>query len=264
MMRHWGRLAAPLAVVAAGILACDGVVTDPDAVAALDFDGIAFPAVVSGDTLRNADGVATPLSATVYNGGGDVIAGAPVTFIVLDTGVSVDANGYLTASRRSGAVQVLASIAGLQSQRRTIQVTSEPDTLLSGDTVIAYTYNIPDNPPSVSPALSLTLQSSDTAGGIAPGVVGWLVRWRIVHNGDTLAVTDTSKVALWPASASRHSLLDTTAAGGTSSRRLRVYGNLIPVQADSFIVIAEVRARGAQVPGSPRRFVVNIQPPSIP
>ncbi|WKW11336.1 hypothetical protein Strain138_000578 [Pseudogemmatithrix spongiicola] len=263
MMRSWGRIAAPLALLAAGLLACDDVVTDPDAVAALDFDGIAFPAVVSGDTLRDGSGVATPLAATVYDGRGGVIADAPVEFFALDTGVTIDANGFLTAARRSGPVRLVASVNGLQSQRRTVQVTPRPDTVRSGATDITFTYNIPDSPPSVSPALSLTLQSRDTVGGGSPGVAGWIVRWRIVHQGDTLAPTDTSKVALWPAAASRHGLLDTTRADGTVSRRLRVYANLLPVQPDSFIVIAELRARGMPVPGSPLRYVVHIRPPSI-
>lgn len=264
MTRRWGRLAAPLVIAVAGLLACDAAVTDPDSVAALDFDGIAFPAVVTGDTLRDGDGIATPLTATVYNGRGQVIVDAPVSYISLDTGVSIDANGYLTATRRSGGVRLVASINGLQSQRRTVQVTPAPDSVIPGDTLIDYEYRIPDAPPSISPALSLTLQSADTVGGGNPDVAGWLVRWRIVHDGDTLAVTDTSMVALWPASASRHALLDTTKADGVSSRRLRVYGNLIPPQQDSFIVIAEVRSRGQQVPGSPQRFVVTIRPPTIP
>lgn len=263
-MRHWGRLAAPLALLAAGLLACDDVVTDPNAVAALDFDGIAFPALVTGDTLRNGAGLATPLTATVYDGRGDIITDADVQFFSLDTGVTIDANGYLTATRRSGPVRLVASINGLQSQRRTVQVTPRPDTVLAGATDITFTYNIPDSPQSISPALTLTLQSADTVGGGNPDVVGWLVRWRIVHNGDTIAPTDTSKVALWPASASRHGLLDTTRNDGTASRRLRVYANLLPVQPDSFIVIAELRAGGLPVPGSPLRYVVNIRPPSIP
>lgn len=264
MMPRWGRLAAPLALLVAAIIACDDVVTDPDAIAALDFDGIAFPAVITGDTLRDAAGVATPLTATVYNGRGGVIGGAPVQFFAVDTGVQIDANGYLTAARRSGPVRLVASVGGLQSQRRTIQVTPRPDSVLHSDTVVDYTYNIPDVPQSISPTLTVTLQSADTVGGGNPDVVGWLVRWRIVHNGDTIAPTDTSKVALWPTSGTRHALLDTTKTNGASARRLRVYANFLPVQPDSFIVIAEVKAFGAAVPGSPVRFVVNIQPPSIP
>lgn len=249
-------------VVAAGIIGCVDSVTDPDAIAAIDFTGVAFPAVVTGDTLRNVNGVAAPLVATVYNGRGDVIP-APVTYFSLDTGVAVDASGFLTATRRDGPVRLVASVNGLQSQVRLVQVTREPDSVRAPTTEINYEYKIPDRTANVSPALALTLTSSDTAGALSQNVAGWLVRWRIVHAGDTLAVTDTTQVALWPASATRHSLIDTTKTDGQSTRRLRIYANLIPPQPDSFIVIAEVKSRGVHVPGSPVRYVVHIAPPPI-
>lgn len=249
-------------VVAAGIIGCADAVTDPDAVAAIEFTGVAFPAIVTDDTLRNGNGVATPLVATVYNGRGDVIA-VPVSYFSLDTGVSVDANGFLVATRRDGTVRLVASVNGLQSQVRIVQVTREPDSVRAPTTEINYEYAIPDRATNVSPPLAFTLTSSDTAGGLSQNVAGWLVRWRIVHAGDTLAVTDTTKVALWPASATRHSLTDTTKTDGQSTRRLRIYANLIPPQPDSFIVIAEVKSRGAHVPGSPVRYVVHIAPPAI-
>jgi hypothetical protein len=264
MSARCSRLGAPLALLAAGLLACEGVVTNPDAAAALDFDGIAFPAIVSGDTLRNVAGIATPLSATVYDGRGTVIADAPVQFFSLDSGVTIDPAGYVIAQRARGTIRLVASVAGMQSQRRSVQITAAPDTVRSGETNITYAYNIPDAPPSVSPALTLTVQGAQGDSTSAPAVPGWLVRWRIVYHGDTIAPTDTSKVALWPASASRHGLLDTTRSDGTASRRLRVYTNLLPVRPDSFIVIAEIRARGVQVPGSPVRYVVNTRPPNIP
>lgn len=263
MMSRRGRLAAPLLVALAGFVACSDAVTDPDAVAAIDFTGLAFPAVVSGDTLRDGDGVATPLVATVYDGSGDVIAGAPVQYFSLDTGVAIDANGYLTATRRSGTVRLIASIGGLQSQQRSLQVTREPDTVSVSSSNVGFTYVIPDAATNVSPALTFTLQTADTVGGLGAGVTGWRVRWRVIHNGDTLAVTDTTKVALWASSGNRHSLTDTTKTDGTSTRRLRVYANVLPVQVDSFIVVAEIKSRGAHVPGSPVRFVVTITPPAI-
>jgi acyl dehydratase len=262
MMGFRGRLAAPLLVAVAGFLACSDAVTGPNAVAAIDFTGIAFPAIVTGDTLRDGNGVATPLLATVYNGRGDVVPGAAVSYFTLDTGVAIDANGYLTATRRDGVVRLVASIDGLQSQQRTVQVTRRPDSVAAPTRTIAFDYRIPDAASNVSGALALTLQSRDTVG-VGANVAGWQVRWRIVHNGDTLAVTDTTKVALWSSSGTRHSLTDTTKTDGASSRRLRVYANLIPVQVDSFIVVAEIKSRGVHVPGSPVRYVVTISPPAI-
>ena len=263
MTRPVRRLAAPLAVAVAALVGCSDLVVDPDAISALDFTGIPFPAVVTGDTMRDSSGAAAPLRATVYGGRGDVIGDAPVTFVALDTGVVIDASGFLRATRRDGTVRIVATVGALQSQQRTIRVTRAPDTVVAPTTSVNLQYRLPDAAANVSPALQLSLRSADTTGGVSPNVGGWLVRWRIVYAGDTLLPTDTSKVALWGASGSRHTLRDTTTAEGSASRRLRVYANQLPVQADSFIVVAEVRYRGAQVPGSPVRFVVNITPPTI-
>jgi hypothetical protein len=261
MRRAAGRLAAPLTVAAAGLIACADAVTDPSAIAALDFTGIAFPALITGDTLRDGAGEATPLTATVYNGRGDVIGSAPVQYFSLDTGVQVDANGFLTATRRGGSVRLVAAVSGLQSQIRRVEVTRRPDTVIAPTTNLGFAYSIPDRAQNVTPALSLTLRSEDVVGDESPNVAGWRVRWRIVHNGDTLAPTDTSKFALWSATATRHSLTDTTKADGVASRRLRIFANVLPVQADSVFVIAEVRALGAHVPGSPVRYTVTFTPP---
>lgn len=261
--RPLGRLLAPLGIVAAGMIGCDAL-TAPGGIGALDFTGIPFPAVVSGDSMRDAAGVATPLTATVYNGRGDVITDAEVSFVSLDTGVIIDADGYLRATRRSGSVRIVASFGGLQSQQRVIQVAREPDQIVApAQFDVALQYRIPDNSTNVSPALSFTLRTGDVLGDETPNVPGWLVRWRIIHDGDTLSVTDTTKFALWAPSGSRHSLRDTTKADGVSSRRLRVYANGLPLQQDSIIVVAEIFSRGVHVPGSPLRYVVTITPPSI-
>jgi hypothetical protein len=257
------RLLAPLALVAAAVIGCAELTSVPSGVSALDFTGIPFPAVVTGDTLRDVAGISAPLRATAYDGRGAVITDADIQYVALDTGVTIDANGFLIATRRDGTVRVVASVAGLQSQARQIVVTRAPDSVVAPTTDVALEYRVPDAAANVSPALALSLRSNDTTGAVSPNVAGWLVRWRIIHAGDTLATTDTSTVALWAPSGNRHTLTDTTKADGTSSRRLRVYSNLLPLQPDSFIVVAEIRSRGVQVPGSPVRYVVTITPPTI-
>jgi len=256
-----GRLTAPLALVAAAAFGCNDV-AGPNSVAALDFQGVAFPAIATGDTLRNADGVATALTAVAYGGNGNPIVGAPIEYLTLDTGVTISPAGFVVASRRSGAIRLIASVGGLQSPIRTIDVTREPDTTFAvGDTTVNYSYALPDVPANVTPALQVALRSSDTTDGLTPNVKGWLIRWRIIHAGDTLAPTDTTLVALWAPGGTRHSLLDTTKADGNAARRLRVYASALPAATDSFIVIGEVRSRGVQVPGSPLRFVVHVSTP---
>lgn len=254
-----GRLGAPLAVLAAAILGCAELGTDPQVPVALEFEGIAYPALIGGDTLRDADGLAAPLRATAYNGDGDTIAGAPFTFVALDTGVTVSPDGFLLATRRDGIVRILASAAGLQSLPRQVQVTRRPDSLAAtGAAEQDFAYAIPDNAQNLAPELRVTVLSDDVAGGVSPNVAGWLVRWRVVHDGDTLAPGDTQFVALYEGS--RHQLLDTSGTDGASARRLRVFANRLTVLADSFIVVAEARRHGTQLRGSPRRFVIHVAP----
>lgn len=259
-----GRVATPLATAALVLVAavgCSGI-SEPAALSALDFTGIPFPAVVTGDSLRDSTGAAAPLRATAYDGNGAEIVGASIVYFSLDTGVIISNEGYLVATRRTGALRLVASLGHLQTQVRTIQVTREPDSLVAPAlSTVNFQYGLPDAASNVSPSLTFTLTSSDTAGALSPNVTGWVVRWRLVHAGDTLAATDTSKFALWDVGATRHSRSDTTGTDGRSSRRVRIYANGLVPQPDSVILVAEVRSRGAQVPGSPMRFVVNITPP---
>ena len=151
-----------------------------------------------------------------------------------------------------------AGIDGLQSLPRRIEVTRRPDSLATAtpaEDTLAYV--LPDAATNVSPDLRVALLSDDVAGGVTPNVAGWLVRWRVLHDGDTLGVTDTSLVKLLEGT--KHQVLDTTGTDGASSRKLRVLANVLPAPADSFIVVAEVRRHGVLVRGSPRRFVVHVR-----
>ena len=260
------RLIAPLALVVAVAVATSGACVNvsgaPDVAVALEFDSIPYPAVLAGDTLRDSLGNAAPLRGVAYNASGGVIAGAPITFLSLDTGVVIDAGGLLANTRRSGTIRLVASINGLQSPHRTIAVTRSPDTLIAPTvTDLSYTYALPDVSSNLAPQMTVTLQSFDVAGGVAPAVTGWLVRWRVVHDGDTLSLTDTSRVAL-QSTAGRRSQLDTTKTDGTSARRLRVFANTITPATDSFVVVADVKRFGVPVRGSPVRFVVHVAPPA--
>ncbi len=253
------RLAAPLAVVAAAVIGCAELSTDPQVAASIQFDGIPYPAVIAGDSLRDAAGIAAPLVATAYNGAGDVIVNPSIQYLSLDTGVTISPDGFLVASRRDGFVRVIAIANGLQTLPQRIEVTRRPDTAFTtGSAVSTYQYLVPDAATNVTPALQVTVRSDDVAGGLSPNVTGWLVRWRVIHDGDTLPATDTTLVSL--RKGTRRSLLDTTGTDGTSSRVLRIFANALPALTDSFIVVAEVRRHGVHLRGSPVRFVVNIEP----
>jgi hypothetical protein len=253
------RLLAPLGVLAAAVAGCAELGTDPQVAASLEFDELPYPAMISGDTLRDADGLAAPLRVVARNGSGAVITDPDVQYFSLDTGVTIHPGGFVTASRRDGFVRLVASVDFLQSLPRRLEVTRRPDSLDAPalrDFLVRYA--IPDVASNASPDLRVTVLSDDVAGGVSPNVAGWLVRWRVVHDGDTLGPTDTLYASLLEGT--RRSLLDTTGADGSSARRLRIHAERLDVLVDSFIVVAEVRRHGVLLRGSPVRFVVGIEP----
>jgi hypothetical protein len=246
----------PLAILASTLVGCGAIGTEPGAVQALDFTAFPYPAVVTRDSLRDESGRVAPLLAIAYDADGNVIADARVRFLSPDTGVAIDTLGRLRTTRRPGLLRVYALVDGLQSAPRTLLVTAAPDTVYATTaTSVSLSYAIPDVATNASSDLTIALRSrTDTE---APNVAGWLVRWRAIHRGDTIALGDTTLASLL-SSSGRRSGLDTTTSAGTSTRKLRVFAGRLPTPTDSFTVLADVRRAGLPVPGSPVRFVVRV------
>lgn len=248
-------LASLLAAMGVG---CGGVGTEPGAVQALDFTAFPYPAVITGDSLRDEAGLVAPLRATAYDVDGAAVADAPIRFVSPDTGVAIDSLGRLRTTRRPGPVRVYALVDGLQSAPRTLLVTAAPDTVVATTPpTVALAYAISDVGSQLTGDLTVAVRNrTDVA---APNVTGWLVRWRAIHRGDTIALGDTTLVVL-QSSSGRRSALDTTTSAGTSTRRLRIFASRFPTPTDSFTIVAEVRRGGLPVPGSPLRFLVRAAP----
>ena len=115
------RIVAGGALLAA--VSCAELGTGIGNVSYLAFDGIPWPALIAGDTLRDSLGVASPLRAHAYDARGREITEAPFRYFTLDTGVVVDSNGTMRATtRRDGTVRVVASLGGLPSDDRLLRV----------------------------------------------------------------------------------------------------------------------------------------------
>lgn len=255
------RLIAPLAVVFAAVTGgCTDVTANPAVVTALEFDSLPYPAVVTGDTLRDSLGVAAGLHAIAFNGAGNVIPNAPVTYLALDSGLTIGAGGIVTAQLRNGPVRVIASAPGLQTGPQSLIVARRPDTVvvtpLANDTLF---YTPLDNPATnVTPALTLQVATRDTIGNVA-GTQGWLVSYQVIFHGQALAPADTTVAVIWN-TGSQPSRIDTTAADGTASRVIRVHSTGLPTATESLTVVASVRYHGAAVPGSPVTYLIQLRP----
>jgi hypothetical protein len=253
------RLVAPLAVaVAAAAGSCTTIGTNPSVVTALEFDSLPYPAVVTGDTLRDSLGVAAPLRAVAFNSAGAVIPNPSLTYIAIDSGITISPAGIVTAQLRNGSVRVLASAPGLQTKPQALLVARRPDTVVaSGSLADTLFYVLPDNSSNVLTGLGLKVATLDTAGGVG-GTQGWLVSYQLIFRGKPLAVTDTTIASLWN-SASQPSLVDTTGSDGSVSPSLRVRSTFLPTATESLTVVATVRYHGRPVPGSPLTYLVQIR-----
>ncbi|MFI5232721.1 MAG: hypothetical protein ACHQSE_09435 [Gemmatimonadales bacterium] len=255
------RLIAPLAVAFAAVTgSCTDVAVNPAVVTALEFDSLPYPAVVTGDTLRDSLGVAAGLHAIAFNAAGNAIPNAPIAYIALDSGVTIGPGAVVTAQLRNGPVRIIASAPGLQTSPQTLIVARRPDTVLvtplANDTLF---YTPLDNPATnVTPALTLQVATHDTVGGVA-GSQAWLVSYQLIFHGQTLAPTDSTVAVVWN-TGSRPSLIDTTGADGTASRVIRVHSTGLPTATESLTVIASVRYHGAPVPGSPVTYIIQLRP----
>ena len=257
-------IVAPLFVAAAAIGGgCTTISTDRTRAVAIEFDSLPFPAVLSGDTLRDSLGRVTPLRAVAFNASGARIPGASIQYLALDTGLTIDAAGIVTAQRDYGPVRIVASANGLQSITKSLEVARRPDTLRlanAGDSATTLAITSPDNPGSnVTAPLKVTLASGKPYKTVVTATRGWLVTWRLLFRGVPLSRSDTTIASLWGSSGTNVSFVDTTNADGASSRRLRIRV-LLPDDAP-LVVQATAKYRGAVVSGSPVTFTVRTRKP---
>jgi hypothetical protein len=256
------RLAAPRTFLALAAAFAAGSCTEingaADHVAALEFSRLPYPSIVSGDTLRDSLGVASPLKAVFFNGNGEEIESDDVSFIALDTGLTISSTGLVTTQRRSGQVPIVASTSVLQTRAVNLIIARRPDSALislnARDTIDFEQFN-PASTNNNSGELSVRVLTADSAGGITT-TQGWLVSFQASFRGAVVPPGDTSSVFLL-GDGNQRSNVDTTNSSGIASRRLRL--NLIgvpPFDLDSAFVTATVRHKGQHVRGSPLRFVI--------
>ncbi len=255
-------------VLAAAILmltACIDISVDPDEIGSIDFAPLPSPSVVAGDSLRDAEGNAIPLSANVYSADGNLLSDWPVTFVTTDTLVHIDENAQLTGdSLEFGSTEFVARLfanaSGLQSLVRELRVVPRPDTIyretdLSSDTIF---YSLPAEASDTSMSLAVVLNSYRSSDTIP--VPTYVVRYRLVtFDDDTIPSTDTTRVFFMVDDAGRVTTVDTTDGNG-ARRRLRFRINAGQSAIDSIKVLAEARRGHQFVPGSPIVWTVRVEP----
>lgn len=241
-----------LALITAG---CIDLGTDTNAIGAISFDGIPYPAVVAGDTLRNEAGQVASLRATVRSGSGDTVPNAKVQFFSRDTSITLTANALVVGhANATGIARLFAATDGLQSITREIDVVRRPDSV-----------------EFVSAPESLVVSSADTTNNSAPfqlrltntasgsGVKGFLVRYTLEFRGSVIAPGDTAQILLVD-DGGRPSALDTTDATGTAGRRVHVRVPALSGVTDSAVVRWRVSAGAYPAVQTEFRRVLHFRP----
>ena len=287
LVRRWRR-AAPLAALAAAALlagaaaACTDVPSDPNTPVSIEFDTLLLPspAIIAGDTLRDAQGRAVPLRAVVRNIDGKEIADAPVQFVLPDTAArgslkltlaggdtlvsglneSLAADSIALSTRRQ--VRVVASIGNLQTSPIELAVVRRPRVLVrtNPDSIVAaYVYGVSDTNRMHTDTMGVRVlwkQSPDSA----------VRRIRVQYTIVDPASEVLESVRLIRDTTGR----DTTSGAitndaGYASRRLRIRAKAGATAADTIVV--EARVILGREPGDtlgPVRFRVPVRQSAPP
>ncbi|HEY0930823.1 MAG TPA: hypothetical protein VGE27_12955 [Gemmatimonas sp.] len=242
--------------------ACAEVGSAPDVPAAIEFARLPYPSVVIKDSLRNEDGVVTPIRAIVRNSSGEEITGAAVQYLYADynrdSALLVDSSrGFVVAHKAIalGTGRLAARIGSNLQILANLVVTTAPDTA-SGSSPDTLSVSVPDSVRNTTGEFVASVRHRDTVG--FSGVNGWLVRYQLVYPAN--ATNDTSAVAYLVNSSNRPATVDTTDASGNAGLRVRVRGDRFPAGTapDSVVVQVTVRYRGQPVKGSPLRLRAHI------
>jgi hypothetical protein len=244
-----------------GVIAC--VELGPSGgVGAISNLELPYPSVVLGDLLRDSLGNPSPLHITVFGANGDTLANEPVTFIALDTSVTVDADGTVHGvflDTLGGGI--VGGAGGIQTPPQRVIVTIAPTaaTAKPDPTVIQFVNTDPDTTKASNWSSPMALALTGADGALAQGYV---VAYAIVESPD--AVAAGAPTAFIGNDAGRRMPRDTTDTKGVASRRVILIQSNVATDVrdgsrpDSVIVEATVKYLGADVAGSPVQFVVPV------
>ena len=245
-----GVVAAPSIIA----LACNDISGNSDSILSLQFDTLASPSVVVGDTLRDTTGAVVLPTVHAFNYKGGEITSAKIYFQSPDSGVTVDsATGVIVGdSLRSTPARIIATVGNLQAIQR-INITLRPDTIVPSNAVDTINYSLLDSTKNSSNVMSVKLLHGLTTAD--SGVSNYIVSFAIVSQSNPNLADLVNE-------AGKLSRVDTTDVSGIAGRKILVHSvNLgTGTAVDSVIVQATARYHGQPVKGSPVRLVVVLQP----
>jgi len=267
--RRASALLVSAVIGATGIgTACSEVGLGPNEAAAIELDPFPSPSVVLGDTLRNIDGIVTPVRARVFNVRGDVIDDATPRYLYadfnIDSALAIDsATGIVVAKKLvAGDKRIAARIGGSLQVLRGIRIVTRPDSVDGTSLTDMLGTSLPDTgrrglDSNSTKALTVTVRHLEA--GAVTGVRSWPVRFQLLSPANP--TNDTLADAYLIDDQGRASTIDTTDDNGVAGRRVRVRALRFPVGAavESVVVRATVTYKGQPLKGSPVRLTAPVR-----
>jgi hypothetical protein len=243
------------ALLSAAVVACTDVSGSSTSVLSIQFDSLAAPSVVVGDTLRDTTGAVIIPVVRAFNFQGEEITPVPVWFQSPDSGVVVDSvTGIIVGdSLRSTPARIVATVGTLQAVQR-VDLTLRPDFITALHERDSLLYSLVDT--TVNVTSEQTMLTVKLGHGVAPNdsvVKSYIVSFAIVEQSDP-------GLAELVNGSGKPSIVDTTDANGVAGRRIRLHPLFLTSEVDSIIVNATARFRGIPVSGSPVRLVLKVKP----
>jgi hypothetical protein len=259
--------------------ACSEVGSEPDVPASIEMTALPSPSVVIGDTLRNMDGVVTPIEAIVRNLDGNAITDAPVYYLYADyprdSALAVDsASGIVVALKAANPATAQARLAARVGSSlqvlRSVLITERPDsTDRVGQSPLSLFYTtLPDTGrtgASLNRSTELTaIVRHMSSATTATGVNGWPVRFELITPAN--ASNDTTRQVFLVDGTGRASVLDTTDQNGRAGRQVRIRADQYPAAGviDTVVVHAVVTYKGKPLAGSPVRIALPVKRDTLP
>lgn len=250
--RRARHLVAPMLVAASACIgACADMGTNPNAPTSIEFTRLASPSILTGDTLRDLQGLPAhlPDSVWVFNQGNDTIAPSQYVVGFVQTIDSARLryepdSGFLLSTAPTGvrSVGIQAQVSGLFTPPVNITIVPTAPTdidTIAADSALAIGFN---NATGVSSQSSVEFAVKVYARSKDSVVTGWPVEFTIVslppslesasfiaQRGDT---TRTSRPSPW----------DTT-SGGAASRFIRATRKADAPAGTSATLVVQARIR---------------------
>jgi hypothetical protein len=255
------RLLTSVVVVAVVLgLACVDM-SAPNGPASISQLKLPSPSVIVGDVMRDSTGTPAPLTIIAFDAAGTPTVSSGAQFFITDTTKAAHlGGGTLLTGDKIGSTVIVGQIGNLQTSAVTVPVTFLPFKMAhtGTDTTLVAPLTADTNVTAVTP---ITLRVSSALDSASQGIV---VRYTMVR---TLAAKDPSRPAvLIGDNTGKPATADTTSSSGTSTRRLVVFPALLGdaalvagTKTDSVIVEARASYKGAELNGSPVRFVVPVR-----